>query len=416
MTPASRIQLAITLLDAYDPHKGPLASYLKDQFKTHRFAGSKDRRFITDLVYKAVRLAAAYFNRHNIEQWCQNSGRMLVLFTLAQSEKDLIATTFTGEAYAPTRLTPQETSLIESDFFSEPLKPHELFPKWLYDQLYVSCDEMDLDALSGDAPVDIRCIKNRDTISAILTTEGIDHVLTPYAPTGIRLKTKLNLTQHDLFKAGHIDIQDESSQILAALIPVKKKDHILDLCAGGGGKSLALAALTPSLKITATDIDPKRLDPIHNRAKQQRFSSITTADYYECLTKENQFDVVLIDAPCTGSGTLRRFPEKKYVITESYVKSFQTLQRDLLDISQRLVKPGGVLVYATCSLLAQENEAQVNSFLKRHSVFSLYDLCDSLEKINLNSGVHPGTYLLRPRHHETDGFFTAIFKKESANS
>lgn len=456
MHPSARFQTAMEIIQDYEGRKGPLASFIKQELKKRRYAGSKDRREITDLVFKCIRTLPAYTN------FCQNPiappqiepttqtkskqtkskhfARHLGLFMLSRHKNNQsrdIESLFTGQPYQPEQLSKSEKDFCHSvnRFFEEnlctPLSELDFSP-WLRCELAKSCDETDFEALLREAHIDIRCNTDRSLISSYLKKDSIPHEKTPFSPTGIRLHEKTPITNHKLFSDGKIDIQDESSQILCHSIAKVARKHfasskhikILDLCAGGGGKSLALATLLPTAKITSTDIDPKRLAKMHPRLKRQNIPSITLKSYTDIVSAPDSnldknaetFDIVLVDAPCSGSGTLRRFPEKHTLITADLVKHFANLQRTLLAKASELVSKDGVLVYSTCSLLTQENQDIAAWFLKNHALFSPYNMCDILGELNLNQ-INLGcadlvnTFLLRPGHHETDGFFTAIFKK-----
>ncbi len=420
MKPAARIQVAIDIIDQYHPTKGPLAPFIKELLKQRRYAGSKDRRHITEIVYKAIRFAPQYLALIQASKWHQNHGRDLVLSYYHLHEQDLIADIFNGEPHCPPCLTKTESEML-ANISSIQLDDAArlMYPKWLFSALSETCDQNDLAAMNCEAPLDLR--SNIDRISVIKTFEAdnMKALATPLSPIGVRLPSRPNITQHDLFKNGSIDIQDESSQLLASLIPNKPGVKILDLCAGGGGKSLAMASLNPKAHITATDIDDKRLKGIHSRIKTQKISHIKLRNYFDILAEEESFDIVLVDAPCTGSGTIRRYPERKLLITEAYLNSFLNQQQTLLEIAQKLVKPGGLLVYATCSLLVQENTMQVESFLSKYCRFSPYELHDRLEDVRGKSNEmsllfntnETGSYLLKPGQHETDGFFSAFLQK-----
>jgi 16S rRNA (cytosine967-C5)-methyltransferase len=270
------------------------------------------------------------------------------------------------------------------------------------------------------APLDLRANiqkANRDSVLAKLAEAGIEARPTPYSPWGIRIAKSFDLSRHALFKEGLIEVQDEGSQLLALLTGARRGEMVADLCAGAGGKTLALgAAMASSGRLYAFDINENRLAKLSPRLKRSGLSNVTS----QVISNENdtrlkrlagKLDRVLIDAPCSGLGTLRRNPDLKFRQSRETLASLNRTQASLIRAGAKLVKPGGRLVYATCSLLAEENQAIVESFLAEHAEFKLAPANELLEvgRIELDTGIF---LQLNPADHGTDGFFAAVLEKQ----
>jgi len=428
----AQVQTAVEVLDHFDPTKGPLAPHIKRTLKPLGFVGSKDRRSITDLVYAVIRKAPLLFKCLNPSQdnhpWELNKGRQLMLAYTTLEGSDIEAV-FKGDEHGPSPLTESEKeNLAEIHDVFKDLKDTDIaktcLPKWLFSILKQSCVLPDLVTLNQEAPVDIRCTFDPKKLRKKFRDEGIEATATPYAKKCLRLKTNQNLQNHSLFEMGHFDIQDESSQILAALCDPKPGMRILDLCSGAGGKALALANICPTAYITATDISKKRLEIAKKRVKDQKITNIKFIPYEGLHAQQHQgtYDLVLVDAPCSGSGTLRRHPELKCLLTPIMIDDYHDIQRGILHKAAAYVKPAGHLMYATCSLIPKENEAHIPPFKVKHPDFSLVNLrpfCDKLLNKNPFDVPHESEtssarnfLYLRTGQHETDGFFTALFQKD----
>ncbi len=429
----AQVQKSIEILDSFDPTKGPLSPHIKGVLKPMEFAGSKDRRAITDLVYAVIRHTPFLLNvlnnsNENKYPWERNKGRQLMLAYFSLNHINL-ETIFNGDLHAPTRLSELEKKfLLESHKVFKELAHTEVaktcLPQWLLDILKKSSELPDLIALNKGAPVDIRCTFDPKKLRKKLRDEGIESMTTSYAKKCLRLSTNQSLQNHPLFKMRHFDIQDESSQILATLCDPKPGMRILDLCSGAGGKSLALANICPTSYITATDINEKRLEIARKRVKDQQVTNIDFISYGRLHDQQHQesYDLVLVDAPCSGSGTLRRHPELKCLLTPKIITDYHHIQKSILYKAAAYVKPSGFLMYATCSLIPEENEAHIVPFIAKYPNFSLVNLspiCDKLLNKNPFDAFHGNdaspkeSFLyLRPGQHETDGFFTALFQKK----
>lgn len=311
--------------------------------------------------------------------------------------------------------------------FSDGLNTAAELPQWLIDRLR----EEGLDdgqilrfgrSVAVPAPLDLRVNTlqgRRDKILAALQAEGLAAEATPYSPWGIRLNDKTALNKHPLFLDGTLEVQDEGSQLLALLLGAKRGEIVVDFCAGAGGKTLAVGAMMANKgRIYAFDVAEKRLANLKPRMVRAGLTNI----HPERIGSEHdprlnrlygKADRVLVDAPCSGLGTLRRNPDLKYRQSEQTVAQLVQQQHSILAAAARLVKPGGRLVYATCSILRQENERQAEAFLAAHPDFTLLP-ADTLLHVPAADG-EDGRYLrLDTAAHRTDGFFAAVFQRREA--
>ena len=300
-------------------------------------------------------------------------------------------------------------------------------PDWAIARLVPSLGETGLahlaHALNQPAPLDLRVNTTqaaRDAVLEQLATEAIAASPTPYSPTGIRLKEKPAINRSPLFVAGAIEVQDEGSQLLCHLLAPRRGEMVVDFCAGAGGKSLALGALMRSTgRVYAFDVSARRLGRLRPRLARSGLSNVhpqAIASERDPRVKRlsGKIDRVLVDAPCTGLGTLRRNPDLKWRQTEAAVAELAAKQRAILDGAAGLVRAGGRLLYATCSLLAEENEQVVRDFLDRDARFRLVPARTALTaaRIELPPGDPDDEYLrLRPDVHGTDGFFGALMER-----
>ena len=388
MTPSARVQAAIEILDeviASARDDGPPADTIVQRyFKTRRYAGSKDRRAVRELVYRAVRRCGER----------PDSGRAAMV-GLADDDVALLDL-FDGSVHGP--------ALREA---AEAVAPASTVPGWLIPRLSALLTPDEWPALLERAPLDLRVNLAR-TARAALLGEFPDAVATSLSPWGIRLSPDTKVDDHPAFEQGLVEIQDEGSQLIALACAPVDGMRILDLCAGAGGKALALVAAAPQAEIIAADTNRARLSQLPPRAERAGASIVTRLidggrESAQLADLEGQCDVALIDAPCSGSGTWRRNPEGRWRLTPERLDRVTRLQARLLDIAAPLVKPGGVLVYATCSIIRAEGADQATSFLGRHSSWSVQDV-----PFDGGRADGPGR-LLTPAHDATDGFFVARF-------
>jgi len=389
MTPAARLQAAIELLDeviASARDDGPPAdSIVTRYFKQRRYAGSKDRRAVRELVFRAIRRGAEL----------PQSGRASVL-GLAEDEPTLIDRF--GEPRGPEPLGQ-----------SEAVASAGVVPAWLHAELSPLVSEGEWPALLERAPVDLRVNVARASRDEILQ-QIAGGTVTALSPWGIRLPPDSRVDDHPAFEAGLFEVQDEGSQLIALACEPSDDERILDLCAGAGGKSLVLAAAAPVATILATDSNRARLSKLDPRARRAGATIETRVlnpprELEELADWREAADLVLIDAPCSGSGTWRRNPEGRWRLTPERLDRVVGLQRRLLDIGADLVKPGGRMVYAVCSLLSREGAAQIDDFLLRRSSWIS-------EATPIGGGRPDGAgRLLTPGHDRTDGFFVARLRR-----
>lgn len=389
MTPAARLEAAVEILDeviASARDDGPPADAIVTRyFKHRRYAGSKDRRAVRELVFRAI--------RHSSER--PDSGRAVIV-GLAQDDLGLVD--LFGQPRGPEPLKPDE-----------PVARAGLVPDWLVPELsgLVSLEEWP--ALLERAPLDLRVNVAKAPRGEVLGAfpEGTP---TPISPWGIRLPPNRRIDDHPAFQAGLLEVQDEGSQLVALACNAGNSEAIVDLCAGAGGKSLALAAIAPRANILATDSNRSRLSKLAPRAKRAGAAIETrlldpSKELEELAEWKSKADLVLIDAPCSGSGTWRRNPEGRWRLTPERLNRVIALQTRLLDIGSELVRPGGRLVYAVCSFLSREGAGQIEHFLERHSSWISEDTA-------IVAGRSEGVgRLLTPAHDRTDGFFVARLRR-----
>lgn len=385
MTPAARLQAAIEILDeviSSARDDGPPAdSIVTRYFKQRRYAGSHDRRAVRELVFVAIRRSAER----------PESGRAAII-GLADDEPELRQ--LFGEVRGPEPIVEGESAARSS-----------IIPLWLVPELSALVAEAEWPALLERAPLDLRVNVARASRDELIGRfEGATPtVLTPW---GIRLPADSRVDDHPAFQSGLVEVQDEGSQLIALACEPKDGEKMLDLCAGAGGKALALAAAAPDALILATDSNRARLSKLAPRAERAG-SRIATRlldppnELEQLSDWLGQADLVLVDAPCSGSGTWRRNPEGRWRLTPDRLDRLVSVQGRLLDIAAELVRPGGRLVYAVCSLLSREGAGQIADFRSRRSSWI------SEETAIAGGRLDGGGRLLTPGHDGTDGFFVA---------
>ena len=385
MTPSARVQAAIEILDqviASALDDGPPADQLVNRyFKARRFAGSKDRRAVRELVFQAIRASDRPAN-----------GRSAILSVEGAAEL------FDGSPHGPAALGPGE----------EPAE-RRFVPEWIAPLLSPLVTPDEWPALAERAPLDLRVNAARATRESLLVQfPGVEP--TKLSPWGLRLPPDSRIDDHPAYLAGLVEVQDEGSQLIALACAPQDSERLLDLCAGAGGKALALAAAAPGATILASDSNRARLSQLGPRADRAgaRIESRLLnppSEVDELADWANTADMVLVDAPCSGSGTWRRNPEGRWRLTPERLDRLVAAQARLLDIAAALVAPGGRLVYAICSLLSREGAAQIADFHHRHSSWISED-------VPIEGGrVDGGGRLLTPAHDGTDGFFVACLRR-----
>ncbi|AMK17227.1 MULTISPECIES: RsmB/NOP family class I SAM-dependent RNA methyltransferase [Sphingobium] len=385
MTPAARVQAAIELLDAIIASArdgGPAADTLIARyFKERRYAGSRDRRAVRDHVYDAVRRAAER----------PESGRAAMV-GLAR-ERAEIAALFDGSPHAPEPIAPDERGAVSG-----------AVPGWLAPLL---AEPVEQDGLLGRAPVDLRVNRLKATPEQGATFFP-EAVAIDGLPDALRLPEGWPVEQSDAWKQGLVEVQDAGSQLISAACAAQAGMTVIDLCAGAGGKTLALAAaMAGSGRLIAADTIRSRLSRLAPRAERAGATFIETLlldQGHEARALDSlkgRADVVLVDAPCSGTGTWRRNPEARWRMTPARLDRLVQEQARILDFAAPLLAPGGALVYATCALTDREGAGQVRGFLKRHDGWTA-------EPLGIGQGRdHDDGRLLTPDHDATDGFYFA---------
>lgn len=410
----TRLTFATEALAALLTLDRPADVALRAWFRTHPSLGPRDRSFVAETCFAVLR------HLRRLEHLTGGRDpRRLVLaallrvvgFNIRPLEQGLAAGESAWLAQVKTAPEPEDVAVRLS------------LPDWLHERLreVLSAEEtIELGrSLLAPAPMDLRVNPlrtRRDDALATLHASGIEAAPTPFSPLGIRLKDKPALERHALFTGGHVEVQDEGSQLIGFLVAPKRNHMVVDFCAGAGGKTLALGALMRSEgRLYAFDTSEKRLANLRPRLKRSGLSNvhpqrIDSERDVRVRRLAGKIDRVLVDAPCTGVGTLRRNPDLKWRMSASAIGELTAKQAAILDAAATLVKPGGRLVYATCSLLREENEAIVEAFVARTPGWRLLDAPALLrgESIPLPS---EGPYMrLWPHRHGTDGFFAAVLE------
>jgi 16S rRNA (cytosine967-C5)-methyltransferase len=432
VTPAARLSAACEVLADIATRRRPAADALKDWGLSHRFAGSKDRSAIATLVFDVLRhRASCAFLMKSDEP---RALVLAMLHLLRQMDIDAIAALCSGEGHAPQPLTEDERiSLNRRTLDTAPDWVQADVPEWSVPHLRAAfADDMIAQgqALAMRAPLDVRVNRlkaSREKMHAALA--HLNPIDTPYAPDGLRIPLLSDgrapaLGAEPAYVKGQIEIQDEGSQLVSMLCGAQAGQQVLDLCAGGGGKSLFFAAAMENRgQIYATDIDGRRLMPIIPRLERAGARNVQVraprgqADVLSDLN--GRCDLVVVDAPCTGSGTWRRNPDAKWRMRESALALRCTEQKDILQRASGFVRDGGVLAYITCSLFPEENEMQIDQFLAQHPEFLPRSAEHNARMVGLESCVNFASTLgagmrLSPLTTQTDGFYCAILVKNGS--
>jgi 16S rRNA (cytosine967-C5)-methyltransferase len=430
MTPGARASAAIEVLAAIDARKRPAAEALKDWGTAHRFAGSGDRAAIGNLVFDCLRMrASAAFAMGT------DSPRALVLRTLVSGwglSPDEVAARADGGRHAPEPLTEAERAGLERALPADaPAYVRGDYPDWLegeFERAFGDNAAAEGAALARRAPIDLRVnTLKADRDKVLKALRRFEAKPTLYSPVGVRIEPAQGAgrSPHVEAEPGHgkgwYEVQDQASQLSTLLTGAKPRQQAIDLCAGAGGKTLALAALMENTgQLYAHDTDRLRLRPIFERLKRAgvRNAQVLRAGDHEAIAKlDGRMDLVLIDAPCTGSGVWRRRPDAKWRLSPQMLEARMEEQHAVLAEGARLVKPGGRLAYITCSVLPSENRDQVDAFLAAHSEFKLLPWPElwkqALPQVPpvASADRAEDTLQLTPLRHGTDGFFLAVMQR-----
>jgi 16S rRNA (cytosine967-C5)-methyltransferase len=432
VTPAARLQAVIEILGgiAARTAEGPAEQVVNDYLRQRRYIGSKDRKAVTAMTYDLLR------HRARIAWWLQrgqgatDSPRQQLLAYLelgAGETPETLRALFGGGRYAPAPLSAEEAALAERldhAALRQAVPPawvaHEV-PEWIMPKLeaaFGAAAAAEAEALLREAPTDLRVnllLGTREAAQAALLEEGIETVPTPLSPRGLRVAGRRALRASLAYGAGLVELQDEGSQLAALLCDARPGMAVADVCAGAGGKTLALAAeMGRRGRLLAMDVEQARLDRGALRLKRAGAGFIERRAVADIAADEDlhgAFDRVLVDAPCSGSGAWRRHPDARWRLTPEKLEGYKAAQRQVLPRAAALVKPGGRLVYVTCSLLPEENEEQVAAFLDETPSFTALPAAAVWRDV-LESD-YPGDpelpwLTLTPARHGTDGFFVAI--------
>ena len=437
MTPGARIEAAIQLLDEIDKARAPADDVVGEYFRRHRFAGVKDRAAISGHIYAVLRHRAA------LDWWLgrmapslSHHGRtrlFVALLLIEEWSPQEIKDACDGDRFRPPRLSSDEERLLDmiagAKLVHRDMSPDVAgnYPTWLRPHLEAALGPSlprEIAALNEAAPLDLRVNvlkSDREKARAALKRADIDAVRTPLSPIGLRVFERIPLATLDVFKSGALEVQDEGSQIAALLADAKPGTRVVDFCAGAGGKTLALAASMDNRgHLVACDVSAHRLERATQRLRRAGVSIVQRqplSGHRDKWVKRHAqgFDRVLVDAPCTGTGTWRRNPDAKWRLKPEDLAELAALQADILDSAQRLVKPGGRLVYVTCSLLREEDESQVEHFLATHADFSLIPIAEIWRTvIGGDAPIRDPMLRLTPARNGTDGFFVAAMERRVA--
>ncbi|MBR0799080.1 RsmB/NOP family class I SAM-dependent RNA methyltransferase [Bradyrhizobium jicamae] len=431
MTPAARLSAAIDLIDIIDAQRIPAAKALKEWGTAHRYAGSGDRAAISGLIWDVLR-------RQSSAAWLmEDDSARARLLGMLRLERDMdvatIAALCDGGRFAPDTLTDGERAALTSRTLdAAPAHVAGDYPEWLDPYLAKAFGDdraAEATAMASRAPLDLRVNTLKGKREKILPRlSHLGAVETPWSPLGLRIALGADArnpgvhSEEDFIK-GAIEVQDEGSQLAALFSAAKPGEQVIDLCAGAGGKTLALAAMMGGKgRLIATDHDKRQLAPIHERLSRAGVHNCevrTPRGEADALSDiKASADLVLIDAPCTGTGTWRRNPDAKWRMRPGALEVRLKDQAEVLDRAAPLVKPGGRIAYITCSVLPDENGDQVRAFVARHPEFSvqppeqtasvLWDKAEDFAKAALQSDEG---WLMTPRRTGTDGFFVSVLRK-----
>jgi 16S rRNA (cytosine967-C5)-methyltransferase len=433
MTPAARLSAAIELIDTIDAQRVPAAKALKEWGTAHRYAGSGDRAAISGLLWDVLRRRAS-------SAWLMDAdtsrARVLGMLKLERGmDVEAIAALCDGGRFAPEPLSDAERAALTTRTLDKaPAHIAGDYPEWLDGYLAQAFGDdrvAEATAMASRAPLDLRVntLKaKREKVEGALAYLGAKP--TPWSPIGLRIELGADaknpgIHAEEVFIKGAVEVQDEGSQLAALLSAAKPGEQVIDLCAGAGGKTLALAAMMQGKgRLIATDHDKRQLAPIHERLSRAGIHNADVrapkGDADPLSDIKASADLVLIDAPCTGTGTWRRNPDAKWRMRPGALEVRLKDQAEVLDRAAGLVKPGGRIAYITCSVLPPENGEQVRAFIERHPEFAvvppdqtasvLWDKAEAFAEAALAS---PEGWLMTPRRTGTDGFFVSVLRKQA---
>lgn len=403
-----------TLLEFSRPADEVLSAY----FRAHRMLGQQDRAFVAEAAFAVLR------RLRSLELAAGSRAPRALLLAALVRVLGLSGRALEGMLEAGEETLIARIRAARAEDWSAAVRAD--LPDWLWERLAREQDETEAmriaHGLLNPAPLDLRANlarTGREEVLSVLAKDGLEARPTPYSPAGVRLMGKPAINRHPLFRDGLVEVQDEGSQLLAWLLAPRRGEMVADYCAGAGGKTLAIAMLMRgSGRIYAMDISSKRLAALSPRAARAGITNvhpIVLSGEHDSRVKRlsGKIERVLVDAPCSGFGTLRRNPDLKWRHSSAAIDELTQKQARILDAAAPLVKPGGRLVYATCSILRAENEAIAEAFAEKHPEFEAISCQQILaaQRISLEAGEQ---LRLWPHRHGTDGFFAAAFTRKGA--
>ncbi len=438
MTLKSLLSHSIEAYSAVRFDTRPADAVLSDYLRARKYLGSHDRRFISEAVYGTLRydLTIEAFVKDALPQISNKLAYSLIIFLfLSQQHGDhLLSPTIELTSLSREALVDLRSRFLSKQTQAIELSDRYAFTEWITKKLLEEFSEAELAdlyaALNTEAPLTLRTntlLTSRTALQHMLADENITTTFGHLSPDALLCDRRRPIFQSQSFKQGLCEIQDEGSQLISLLLNPKPKSITLDACAGGGGKTLHLATLMQNKgKVYAYEKFPKRFGNIRDRLKRSSLQNVELLDsdlklQRFCEKFTGRVDNILLDVPCTGSGTLRRNPDLKRRLTPESLERIKIVQSEILDHYAPLLKAGGRLVYATCSIFREENEAQVEAFLSRHQNFSCLPVSEVVKEIRIDADLtrlcerlQHETYLkLFPHRDNTDGFFAAVLTRHS---
>jgi 16S rRNA (cytosine967-C5)-methyltransferase len=431
MTPAARLSAAIEVVADVEGRRRPAVDALKDWGLSHRFAGSSDRAAIAGVVYDTMR-------RKSSSAWLMGeSGPRAAVIGMLRRERGMdgaaIAALCSGARFAPEPLSDTERAALEAGAIAD-APPHVQgdYPAWLdphFSRVFGDERAAEGEALASRAPLDLRVNTLKSGRDEMVPKLDYLHAEPArWSPLGLRIRLAADakspaIHAEPAFLKGAIEIQDEGSQLAALFADARPGEQVVDLAAGAGGKTLALAAAMENRgQIFATDIDKRQLAPIHERIARAAARNIQVrtprgeADVLADVT--GHIDLAFVDAPCTGTGAWRRNPDAKWRVRPGALEQRLKQQALLLDRAATLVRPGGRIAYVTCSVLIEENNDQVRAFVARHADFSVEKPADIARPLGERAYlfrravlISDEGLLMTPRRTDTDGFFVSLLRR-----
>lgn len=438
MTPGAHVQAAIEVLDhlygAWQANKKvPVDALFADYFRARKYIGSKDRGAISDLVYYCLRYGGSLEWHVERAGKAANPRRIVMLGVMFKRGLDLdgVKALFNWQKYCPTMLTDAEIGIIqrsEGESLEHPDMPDPArhnYPDWMDGRLKDAFGDAlpeAMAALNSQAPIDLRTntlkCKDRGDLILALDADGYFGTPTPLSPLGVRLKKRLPAFNTQAFKDGKYEMQDEGSQIVAQLVEARPGQKVIDFCAGAGGKTLAIAAQMENKgRILAWDVAEKRLEQMRKRLRRSGVSNVqlhVLRDESDAFLKRHvgSADWVVVDAPCSGSGTWRRNPDLKWRFSLEDLHEVKAAQQRILQSASRLLGPKGKLVYITCSVFHDENIWQIKQFLGDNPTFKVVAPNKVWDKLTHTTPDIGPVIRLSPHSEGTDGFFAAILQQQ----